>query len=62
LIFPEFGAVSLSHPGDESMTEKLYTGDAFPELTLKLANGGTFNIPASVDSKYLIAIFYRGHW
>lgn len=40
----------------------LYTGDAFPDLTLKLVGGGTFNIPPSLDSKYLIAIFYRGHW
>lgn len=44
------------------MSAMLYTGDAFPDLTLKLIGGGTFNIPPSLDSKYLIAIFYRGHW
>jgi hypothetical protein len=44
------------------MAEKLYSGDAFPALTLNIAGGGTFSLPGDVDSKYLIAIFYRGHW
>ncbi|MGE3245415.1 MAG: hypothetical protein AB7F96_05425 [Beijerinckiaceae bacterium] len=44
------------------MTEKLYSGTTFPQLTFKLAGSGTFNIPKSMDSKYLIAVFYRGHW
>ena len=44
------------------MVNRLYSGDVFPALNLKLAGGGTRQIPSSIDSKYLIAIFYRGHW
>ena len=44
------------------MAKQLYSGDAFPPLTLKLAGGREFAIPANIASKYLIAIFYRGHW
>ena len=44
------------------MSAKLYSGDTFPQLTLNLAGGGAFTIPRDIDSKYLIAIFYRGHW
>lgn len=44
------------------MAAQLYSGDPFPPLTLKLVGGGQFTVPASIDSKYLIAIFYRGHW
>ncbi len=40
----------------------LYSGDAFPALSLRLTGGGVFEIPGGIDSKYLIAIFYRGHW
>ena len=44
------------------MASQLYSGDAFPPLKLALTGGGAFSIPADIDSKYLIAIFYRGHW
>jgi hypothetical protein len=44
------------------MGSKLYSGDAFPALTLNLPGGKSFAIPQDIDSKYLIAIFYRGHW
>ncbi len=44
------------------MTKPLYSGDVFPPLVLSLVGGGRFSIPADIDSKYLIAIFYRGHW
>ena len=44
------------------MAKKLYSGDAFPAITLNLADGKSFSIPGDIDSKYLIAIFYRGHW
>ncbi len=44
------------------MAKKLYSGDAFPEIDLTLADGKTFLIPGDIDSKYLIAVFYRGHW
>ena len=44
------------------MSKKLYSGDAFPAIDLTLAEGKTFSIPKDIDSKYLIAVFYRGHW
>jgi len=44
------------------MSKQIYSGGAFPPITLKLVGGGDFNVPASMDSKYLISIFYRGHW
>lgn len=44
------------------MEQKLNSGDIFPNLDLKRADGAIFNIPNSIDSKYLIVIFYRGHW
>ena len=44
------------------MADKLNTGDAFPALTLNLLGGGTLTLPRDIDSKYMIALFYRGHW
>lgn len=44
------------------MAEKFYTGDSFPNLSLNLAGGKKFSIPQDIDSKFLIAVFYRGHW
>src|SRR4051812_28783648 len=44
------------------MANRLYSGDQFPGLQLKLAGGNTFQVPVSITSRYLIAIFYRGHW
>ncbi len=44
------------------MADKLNAGDAFPSLTLKLTGGKTLNLPADLDSKYTMILFYRGHW
>jgi len=44
------------------MAKMLNSGDIYPAMNLKLTNGSSFAIPAAIDSKYLIAIFYRGHW
>ncbi len=44
------------------MADKLYEGDAFPSITLNLVGGGTITVPDALDSKYLVALFYRGHW
>jgi len=44
------------------MARPLYTGDAFPPIVLQLVGGGSFQVPQDIDGKYLIAIFYRGHW
>lgn len=44
------------------MTEKLNSGDVFPNMTLQLSGGGTLAIPDGMDAKYRIVLFYRGHW
>lgn len=44
------------------MALRLYSGDAFPNIALTLANGGSMELPSAIDSRFLIAIFYRGHW
>ena len=46
---------------EDSMAEKLDTGDAFPSLTLKLVGGGTATLPLP-DARYQMILFYRGHW
>ena len=44
------------------MSNKLGIGDKFPSMTINLVNGGTINLPESLDSKYGVILFYRGHW
>ena len=44
------------------MAEKLSAGDAFPNLTLQMARGGTMAVPDDLNSKYRVILFYRGHW
>ena len=44
------------------MAAQLYTGELFPGLDLRLAGGGGMKLPGGIDSRFLIAIFYRGHW
>ncbi len=44
------------------MATKLDIGDAFPDMTLNLVDGGTAKIPDLVDAKYQMILFYRGHW
>jgi hypothetical protein len=44
------------------MAAKLNSGDVFPRLTLKLADGGTLELPGGLDARYQIILFYRGHW
>jgi peroxiredoxin len=44
------------------MGKMLQQGDRFPQLTLKLIDGGTIRIPAEAPSRYTAVLFYRGHW
>lgn len=44
------------------MAEKLGIGAAFPKLVLNLVDGGSLSLPDGLNSKYRIALFYRGHW
>ena len=44
------------------MSEKLNAGDAFPRLTLDLADGGKLELPGGLDARYTVILFYRGHW
>ena len=44
------------------MSDKLQQGDHFPSLTLNLVDGGRVRIPEEMPSRYLVLLFYRGHW
>ncbi len=44
------------------MAEKLHIGSAFPAMTIPLAGGGMMELPAGLDAKYRVVLFYRGHW
>ena len=44
------------------MTGKLHGGDEFPSVSLKIAGGGTVNLPDDLEAPMTIVLFYRGHW
>ena len=44
------------------MVEMLKQGDHFPSVTLKLLDGGTITIPDEMPGRYVLLLFYRGHW
>ncbi len=44
------------------MAEKLGTGEMFPRMTLDLVDGSRLELPAGMDCRYGIILFYRGHW
>jgi len=44
------------------MAEKLNTGDVFPHLRLDLVDGTKLDLPAGLDARYKVILFYRGHW
>ena len=44
------------------MANKLDMNDVFPALSLNLVTGGTLDLPKGLNAKYLVVLFYRGHW
>jgi peroxiredoxin len=40
----------------------LSPGDSFPSLTLPQVGGGPFIIPAVLEGRYGVVLFYRGSW
>ena len=44
------------------MGEMLQQGGRFPELNLKLLDGGTLSLPGDAPSRYTALLFYRGYW
>jgi hypothetical protein len=44
------------------MAGKLYSGEAFPDLSLTLNDGRTIVVPAGLEADWRIVLFYRGHW
>jgi hypothetical protein len=44
------------------VADKLGSGEQFPTLTLKLAEGGALQLPDGLDARYKVILFYRGHW
>ena len=44
------------------MAEMLGIGDPMPAVTIKLVVGSTLDLPAGLDARYQVILFYRGHW
>ena len=44
------------------MGEMLQQGARFPELNLRLLDGGSLTLPGDAPSRYTALLFYRGHW
>jgi hypothetical protein len=44
------------------MSNRLNIGGAFPRLAIDMVDGDTLDLPDSIDAKYRIFLFYRGHW
>ena len=44
------------------MGEMLQQGGRFPQLELKLLDGGALSLPGGAPSRYTALLFYRGHW
>ena len=44
------------------MGKMLQQGDRFPPLRFRLVGGGTMALPEGMPSRYLVLLFYRGHW
>ena len=48
----------ISSPEDKNMAEKLGIGSAFPDVTIDTVDGNSLSIPASLDTKYKLILFY----
>lgn len=44
------------------MTEKLTSGDFFPQITLNIAGGDALALPESLSTPLTVVLFYRGYW
>lgn len=44
------------------MSEKLGMGAMFPDMEINIVSGGSIKLPAGLDAKYCVVLFYRGHW
>jgi peroxiredoxin len=44
------------------MTNKLTSGNEFPNLSLKVSDGSTLSLPNDLQTPLTIVLFYRGHW
>lgn len=44
------------------MADKLDIGAEFPNLRITLTAGGEMKLPAGLEGRYKVILFYRGHW
>ncbi len=44
------------------MADKLIEGSRMPPLSLTLVGGQRLSLPGGTPSRYLVLMFYRGHW
>lgn len=47
---------------EADMANKLGAGDRFPTFELDLVGGDSLVMPDGIDTRYIVALFYRGHW
>ena len=43
------------------MAEKLAIGDQMPAVTINLVDGSPLDLPAGLDARYQVILFFRGH-
>ena len=60
--FVKPGPVRSHVSKEKALADKLAPGDQFPDMSLALTGGGTFNVPGDFNANYGIVLFYRGHW
>ncbi len=45
------------------MTDKMLdSGDAFPNIEIAKAGGGTISLPGEFSGGWGVVLLYRGHW
>lgn len=44
------------------MAPKLGIGDPFPAMRLQSVEGAPVDLPAGIDARYRIVLFYRAYW
>ncbi|MEN8375506.1 MAG: hypothetical protein ABFS34_08665 [Gemmatimonadota bacterium] len=42
--------------------DKLSVGESFPTLTAVAAGGRTYSVPADLEGRRAVLLFYRGRW
>jgi len=44
------------------MAEKFKEGDSFPHFTVDTVSHGRLTLPDDIQTRWIVALFYRGWW